>query len=79
MLTVSFEGHNRDETIVDILPRNREISGAWFDCQDFYFLVVLPRCGGGGEWYDNVITSAANRLIGEVVQSRRRPLLGLHI
>ena len=25
---------------------------------------------------ENIITSAANRLIGEVVQSRRRPLLG---
>ena len=27
-------------------------------------------------YYDCIIISAANRLIGEVVQSRRRPLLG---
>ena len=38
--------------------------------------------GGGAEvsssicYTDSNITSAANRLIGEVVQSRRRPLLG---
>ena len=29
-----------------------------------------------GETMTNILTSAANRLIGEVVQSRRRPLLG---
>ena len=28
------------------------------------------------EWQDDIETSASNRLIGEVVQSRRRPLLG---
>ena len=31
---------------------------------------------GGDQAYYHVTTSAANRLIGEVVQSRRRPLLG---
>ena len=34
------------------------------------------KCVGYAESHDQVNTSAANRLIGEVVQSRRRPLLG---
>ena len=37
-------------------------------------LVEHLRCEGDSE--DSVQGSAANRLIGEVVQSRRRPLLG---
>ena len=45
---------------------------------DLKTILVWGGTGGfgrvqGGRW---VVTSAANRLIGEVVQSRRRPLLG---
>ena len=46
---------------------------------------IVPCLGGGGVrcWLEggssssvSPLSSAANRLIGEVVQSRRRPLLG---
>ena len=39
---------------------------------------VSPSVGGEGEGggSNHITASAANRLIGEVVQSRRRPLLG---
>ena len=48
--------------------------------------IVLCSSGGGGAWcgphpltggqHSPVTSSAAKRLIGEVVQSQRRPLLG---
>ena len=48
---------------------------------DYKWLTALPQqpssCSPGpGQLCVNIRTSAANRLIGEVVQSRRRPLLG---
>ena len=38
--------------------------------------MVKVKADGEDKWRLSVKVSAANRLIGEVVQSRRRPLLG---
>ena len=44
--------------------------------EDIGYLAPVLCAGVGGEDRAHVLVSAANRLIGEVVQSRRRPLLG---
>ena len=47
-------------------------------CQGRHVGVYIGREGDAErDWpWPHIVTSAANRLIGEVVQSRRRPLLG---
>ena len=45
--------------------------------QKHYYTVALHAfVGGDAGWFYLGLCSAANRLIGEVVQSQRRPLLG---
>ena len=47
--------------------------GSWYGLTG---RVLGPEAGDWWQWAAALCTSAANRLIGEVVQSRRGPLLG---
>ena len=47
--------------------------GSWYGLTG---RVLGTEAGDWWQWAAPLCTSAANRLIGEVVQSRRRPLLG---